>query len=501
MDRIVKEYIDRYGVTEQTRRFLTQQQRMYIDGEFIAAVAGETLEVLEPCTEGVITSVPSATNADIDKAVAAARHAFSEGEWSQFKPAEREKVLTRIADLVEDNLQTLAEIESLDAGKAIEGCKAVDMAGSIDLLRYMAGWATKIDGATRPVSVPGEHFAYTLKEPVGVVGAIVPWNWPFNMAIWKLAAPLAVGCTLVLKPAQITPLSMLYFAELCEQAGLPKGALNIVTGRGSSVGSYLVEHPGINKVSFTGSTQVGKSVGKAAMENISHVTLELGGKSPMLVFEDADIEKVVAATQQSIFFNTGQVCSGGSRIYIQRGIYEQVLEAIAQRAGAMKVGATLDPQTEMGPAISAAQKQTVMDYIDIGKEGGARVICGGEDPGGEGYFVQPTLLADCRNEMRIVQEEIFGPVLAAIPFDTEAEALRLANDNIYGLSASVFTKDISRALRLVPRLEAGTVWVNTHDMIDANTPFGGVKQSGIGKDMGPEQLEYFLETKAVWIEL
>lgn len=501
MDQVVKGYIDQYGVTEDTRRFLAQQHRMYINGEFVKAEDSATLDVLEPCTEGVIATVPSAGTDDVDRAVAAAKHAFKEGEWSRFKPVDRERVLNRLADLVEENLQTLAEIESLDAGKAIEGCKAVDMGGSIDLLRYMAGWATKIDGATRSVSVPGEHFAYTLKEPVGVVGAIVPWNWPFNMAIWKLAAPLAVGCTLVLKPAQITPLSMLYFAELCEQAGLPKGALNIVTGRGSTAGDHLVKHPDVNKVSFTGSTEVGKTVGKAAMENINHVTLELGGKSPMVVFEDADIEQVVAATQQSIYFNTGQVCSGGSRVYIQRAIYDQVLEAIAQRANEMKVGSTLDSNTEMGPAISAGQKHTVMSYIEIGKREGARVICGGEDPGGVGYFVQPTLFADCTNDMRIVQEEIFGPVLVAIPFDTEEEALQLANDNIYGLTASVFTRDISRAMRMVPRLEAGTVWVNTHDMVDANTPFGGVKKSGIGKDMGPEQLDHFLETKAVWIQV
>ncbi|MGI9284952.1 MAG: aldehyde dehydrogenase family protein, partial [Pseudomonadales bacterium] len=501
MDTTVEQYISRYGVTEQSHAFLQQQQRMYINGEFLAASDGATMPVLEPCTEGILAEVPSATSADIDRAVRAARQSFDEGEWSQWKPVQRERVLHRLADLIEENLQTLAEIEALDAGKAIEGCKAVDMAGSVDLLRYMAGWATKIDGATRPVSVEGDHFAYTLKEPVGVVGAIVPWNWPFNMAIWKLAAPLAVGCTLVLKPAQLTPLSMLFFAQLCQQAGLPKGVLNIVTGRGSTIGNDLVNHPGINKVSFTGSTDVGKTVGKAAIENINHVTLELGGKSPMVVFEDANIHRVVDATQQSIFFNTGQVCSAGSRIYIQRAVYEEVLTAIAKRAEAMQIGATLDSNTEMGPAISAAQKQTVMSYIEIGKQEGARLVCGGENPGGEGYFVQPTLFADCTNDMRIVQEEIFGPVLVAIPFDTEEEALALANDNIYGLTASVFTRDISRAHRIVPKLEAGTVWVNTHDMIDANTPFGGVKQSGIGKDMGPEQLDYFLETKAVWIAL
>jgi phenylacetaldehyde dehydrogenase len=499
MDSQVLELIDRHGVTQRTREFLNKEKRHFIDGSFVAGT--EMMSVLEPCTGAELATVPSGTAADVDAAVTAARHAFTEGEWSTWTPAQRERVLMKLADLVEANIHTLAEIESLDAGKAVEGCKAVDMWGSIDLLRYMAGWATKIDGATRPVSAPGEHFAYTLKEPVGVIGAIVPWNWPFNMAIWKLAAPLAAGCTVVLKPAQLTPLSMLFFAELCQEAGLPPGAVNIITGRGSTIGNDLTGHPGINKISFTGSTEVGVTVGKAAMENVNHVTLELGGKSPMIVFEDADIQRVVDATQQSVFFNTGQVCSAGSRLYVERSIYEETVQAIAKRARAMVVGDTLDPETEMGPAISAGQKASVLKYIGIGREEGARVVCGGEDPGGQGYFLQPTLLADCSNDMRVVQEEIFGPVLVAVPFDTEEEALRLANDNIYGLAASVFTRDISRAHRLIPKIESGTVWVNTHDMIDANTPFGGVKLSGIGKDLGPEQLDHYLETKAVWIAL
>ena len=309
MDNKVAAMIEKYGVSERARSFLHAEKRHYINGEFVSG--GEMMSVLEPGTGAELAQVPSGSTADINAAVHAAGHAFKQGEWSRWKPAQREHLLHRLADLVQENRQTLAEIEALDAGKAIEGCKAVDIDGSIDLLRYMAGWATKIDGATRPVSAEGDHFAYTLKEPVGVVGAIVPWNWPFNMAVWKLAAPLATGCTLVLKPAQLTPLSMLFFAELCAEAGMPPGVLNIVTGRGSSIGNDLTTHPGVNKVSFTGSTEVGITVGKAAMQNVNHVTLELGGKSPMLVFEDADIQRVVDATQQSIYFNTGQVCSGG----------------------------------------------------------------------------------------------------------------------------------------------------------------------------------------------
>ncbi|MEH6826195.1 MAG: aldehyde dehydrogenase family protein [Motiliproteus sp.] len=501
MDNKLQAMLDKYGVTDETRAFLARDKKLFIDGDFVDASGSEMLDVLEPCTGTLLARTPVAEERDVDLAVAAARQAF-EGEWANVKPAERAAFLYRLADLCEANKRTLAEIEALDAGKAISGCEPVDIDGSIDLLRYMAGWARDIDGSTRQVSAPGEHFAYTLKQPVGVVGAIVPWNWPFNMAIWKLAAPLAVGCTLVLKPAQLTPLSLLYFCELCQQAGLPRGVINVLTGRGSGCGNYLVGHPGINKVSFTGSTAVGKQVGKAAINNLNHVTLELGGKSAMVAFDDADIQRIVDATQQSIFFNTGQVCSAGSRLYVQRGIYDEVIRAVSERAMAMKIGVTLDPETEMGPAVSAGQRDTVAKYIRIGLEEGARLVCGGlPDEEGEGYFVKPTLFADGNNSMRIVQEEIFGPVLVVIPFDAEEQAIELANDNIYALTASVFTKDISRAHRCVRKLEAGTVWVNTHDMIDSNTPFGGFKQSGIGKDMGPEQLEYFLETKAVWIAL
>lgn len=490
---------EQFGVTQRTRDFLAQRKGHFIANRWITD--GEQTDILDPVCGEVLCTVPEGTVEYVDQAVTAARCAFEEGEWSQWSPVQRERLLQRLADLVEGHRQTLAEIEALDAGKAIEGCKAVDIDGAIDLLRYMAGWATKVEGATKSVSVPGDHFAYTLKRPIGVVGAIVPWNWPFNMAIWKLAAPLAVGCTIVIKPAQITPLSMLFFMELCLEAGMPPGVINLVLGRGSVVGDALANHPGINKMSFTGSTEVGKSVGKAAVGNLNPVTLELGGKSPMVVFPDANREKVVAATQQSVFFNTGQVCSAGSRIYLHEQIYDSFVQAIAARAEAMVVGDTLDPATDMGPAISELQRNLVQDYIDLGVREGARLVTGGRCDSNSGYWLRPTVFAECRNDMRIVQEEIFGPVLVAIPFSDEDEVVSLANDNIYGLGASVFTQDISLAHRMVERLQAGTVWVNTHDLIDANTPFGGVKASGFGKDLGPEQLDHYLVTKAVWIEL
>jgi phenylacetaldehyde dehydrogenase len=341
MDKTVADYLDRFNVSEAARRFLADAPLMLIDGRFVAAGNGATHDVHEPSTEGLITQVPAATPDDVDRAVAAANRAFA--GWSRCAPKQREQVLLKLADLVEQHAQTLAEIETLDNGKAIAGCLALDVGGSVDVLRYMAGWATKIQGATRTLSAPGETFAMTLKEPIGVVAAIVPWNWPLNMAVWKIAAPLAVGCTVVLKTAQLTPLSMLYLARLAVEAGVPPGVLNVLTGSGSRIGDALVSHSGVHKVSFTGSTEVGRQVGRKALDHMARVTLELGGKSPMVVFDDADIERVVQATQDSIFFNTGQVCSGGSRLYVQRGAYARVVEAIAERASRMVIGPGLDP--------------------------------------------------------------------------------------------------------------------------------------------------------------
>jgi phenylacetaldehyde dehydrogenase len=498
MDQSIKNMMDLYGVTQRTDNFLLSEQRMFINGNFIEAGGKQTIDVIEPSTAAHLTSVPSGTTDDVDQAIAAARAALNEGPWGKMKPAERERLLLKLADAIEDDAQTLGEIETIDNGKAIGPCIEMDVLGGAELLRYMAGFATKLDGATRQVSIPGDHFAWTYREPVGVVGAIVPWNWPFNMAMWKMAAALAVGCTMVIKPAQQTSLSMLYFARLCEEVGLPPGVINIVTGRGSTIGDYLANHAGIDKVSFTGSTPVGRTVGEAAGRALSPVTLELGGKSPMVAFDDADPKAIAAATRWSVYFNAGQVCSAGSRLYAHASVYDDVVEELSKMTSAMKIAPGLDPDCDMGPVISESALRGILGYIDQGKAEGAEIIFGGNQVERDGYFIEPTLFAAADNNLSIVQEEIFGPVLVVLKFDSDEEALHMANDNIYGLAGSIWTKDISRALRYSKQLEAGTVWINNHDIVDSNMPCGGFKQSGFGKDMGPEQLNYFTRTKAVW---
>jgi phenylacetaldehyde dehydrogenase len=497
----VLKHLQENNAQDETIKFLQSDMGMYIDGQWQTSSSKKQIVVLDPSNGKEITRIPDGRELEADKAVCAARKAFDNTVWRKMMPLERESLMHNLASLVEHNAQVIAEIEAIDAGKAISGCKEVDVGGSIDVLRYFAGWPSKIQGSTRIPSIPGQHFASTIKQPVGVVVGIVPWNWPLNMLVWKFAAAIAAGCTLVIKPAQQTSLSAIYFAKLVEQAGFPNGVFNLVTGTGSVLGNALISHPLVNKISFTGSTPVGRTVGEVSSKNLSHFTLELGGKSPMVVFADADISKVVAATQQSVYFNSGQVCSAGSRMYVHSSIYIDVIAAIKKALSDIKVGMPLSDDTTMGPVISQQQFSSIMNYIQIGQNEGADLEFGGEGNDQAGYFIQPTLFGNCNNTMKIVREEIFGPVLCVQAFDDEDEAIALANDNEFGLAASVFTKDVSRAYRAVNQIHAGTVWINTHDLVDPCLPFGGFKNSGLGKDLGPEQLEQYLETKTVWQEL
>ncbi|QDF97725.1 aldehyde dehydrogenase [Azoarcus sp. DD4] len=494
-------------LAEGTRDFLAQaRHRMLIGQDWTEAAEGGWLEVVNPADESIIARVPAGGAADVDRAVRAARAAFDDGRWSRLRPSERQRLLLRLADLIERDAQVLAEIESIDNGKAAQIARVVDVGVTVEFFRYMAGWATKIEGSTNEVSVPfmpreSEFFACTKKEPVGVVAAVVPWNFPLLVAAWKLGPALAAGCTVVLKPAEQTPLSALYLGRLIEEAGFPPGVVNIVTGDGPSAGAPLVAHPGIDKVSFTGSTEVGKLIGKVAMDNMTRVTLELGGKSPMIVLDDADPTLAAAGAAQAIFFNHGQVCCAGSRLYVHKKHFDRVVADLAVHADALRIGHGLDPETQLGPLVSREQAERVCGYIDIGRQEGARVAAGGGRADRPGYFVRPTVFTSETDALRIVQEEIFGPVVVAMPYDDIDEVARRANDTPYGLGASIWSNDLSRVHRLIPRLKAGTVWVNCHNVLDAAMPFGGYKLSGFGRDMGRQSLESYLETKSVIMAL
>ena len=489
-----------HPMNEGTRAFLSRAGRMLIGADWVDARSGETLPVTDPASGEAFCRVPSADAADIDRAVSAARHAFEHGEWSKMRPVDRERLLLRLADLLEANAQELAEIEALDNGKPVTMARHVDVALSIDFLRYMAGWATKIEGSTMEVSVPlvrdREFFGFTRREPVGVVGAIIPWNFPLLMAAWKVGPALATGCTMVLKPAEETPLSALRFAELALEAGYPAGVLNVVTGLGHTAGAALASHPGIEKVAFTGSTEVGKLVGQAAVRNMTRFSLELGGKSPVIVLDDADPSVAAAGAAQAIFFNQGQVCTAGSRLFIHKSRFDRVVEGLSEIAAGMQMGPGIDPATQIGPLVSAVQQQRVMGYINSGFEEGARATGGGASEG-PGFFVKPTVLVGVHDEMQVVREEIFGPVVVALPYDDLDEVARRANDTPYGLAASIWSNDLSRVHRLIPKIKAGTVWVNCHNMLDSAMPFGGYKQSGIGREMGRAVLDLYTESKSV----
>ena len=479
--------------------FLSRAKRFLIGGEFVESISGKTFEVVDPSTGSTLARVCEADHRDVDAAVAAARKAFDSGPWPRMKPAERQALIWKIGELIDKNAQELAEIEALDNGKPVTIARVVDVAYSAEMFRYMSGWATKLGGRTIPLSAPGDYLSYTLREPVGVVGQIVPWNFPLLLAAWKLAPALAAGCTMVLKSAEQTPLSALRLAELIQEAGLPPGVVNVISGFGETAGAAMCAHDGIDKIAFTGSTEVGKLIVKAAAGSLKRLSLELGGKSPMVIFPDVDVAQVVPGAAGAIFFNQGEVCSAGSRLYAHRSVFDKVVEGVAEIASKIKLGASLNPATEMGPLVSEEQRNRVMSYIEKGRKEGAAVVTGGNAPNGQGYFVQPTVLAGTHKDMTVVREEIFGPVLCAERFDDDDldRIAAMANNTPYGLAASIWTRDISIAHKLATRIRAGSVWINCHNALDAALPFGGFKQSGWGREMGEEVFHAYTEVKAV----
>ncbi len=493
-------------IPESLGSFLSSPKKLMINGQWIDAKSGKHFDVYNPATDQVVAQVAEGDAADVEMAVAAARRAFDEGPWSKMTASDRGKLIWRIGDLIEKHTDELGFLETLDNGKPISVAKAADVALAADMFRYMAGWTTKIEGNTIPLNVPyipgGQFHAYTLKEPVGVVGQIIPWNFPLLMAAWKLGPALATGCTIILKPAEQTPLSAIRLGELIQEAGIPDGVVNIVTGFGETAGAAIAAHEQVDKVAFTGSTEVGRLIVKAAAGNLKKVTLELGGKSPNVVYDDADLETAIAGAADAIFFNQGQVCSAGSRLYVQQGIYDEVVAGVSEIANRMVVGSGFEAATQMGPLVSREQYERVTGYLKAGLDAGAVASAGGAAVDGEaGYFVRPTVLSNATSEMSIVREEIFGPVVAAMPFANDQEIACQANDSNYGLAAGIWTQDISRAHKLAQAVKAGTVWINCYSIFDAALPFGGYKQSGWGREMGHAALENYLQTKSVCVKL
>jgi phenylacetaldehyde dehydrogenase len=484
--------------------FIGTPRQLFIDGNWVDAASGKTFETPDPATGETLAHVAEGDAEDIDRAVRAARRAFDEGPWSRMTPSERGRIIWRIGDLILEHADELAQLESLDNGKPYAVALAADVPLAADLFHYMAGWATKIEGNTINISVPympGANFhSYTLREPVGVAGQIIPWNFPLLMAAWKLGPALTTGNTVVLKPAEQTPLTALRLAGLIAEAGVPDGVVNVVTGFGETAGAALAAHNLVDKVAFTGSTEVGKLIVAAAAGNLKKVTLELGGKSPNIVFEDASPDAVAGAAN-AIFFNHGQCCVAGSRLFVQERRFDEVIAGVTEIAKSIKLGPGMDPSTQMGPLVSAEQLQRVTGYLESGLSDGATAVTGGSRHGDRGYFVEPTVLTGTSPDMKVVREEIFGPVVVAAPFSSLDEIAAAANDSDYGLGAGIWTQDISKAHALAKKIRAGTVWINCYNVFDASLPFGGYKQSGWGREMGHEALNAYTEVKAVTTQL
>ncbi len=481
--------------------FLSTPRKMLINGKWVDSASGKTFPTYDPSTGEVLAQIAEGDREDINRAVRAARDAFDRGPWPRLTASERGRMIWKLGDLIEQHLEEFAELETLDNGKPLKVARVADVPLAVDLFRYMAGWATKIEGNTIPISVPytpgAKYLAYTLREPVGVVGQIIPWNFPLLMAAWKLGPALATGCTVVVKPAEQTPLSCLLLGELVQEAGIPDGVVNIVPGYGETAGAALAAHPDVDKVAFTGSTEVGKLIVQAAAGNLKKVSLELGGKSPNVVFDDVDVDSAVAGAASAIFFNHGQCCCAGSRLYVEHDIFDKVVDGVSARAEKIRVGPGMEASTDMGPLVSEEQLNRVCGYLESGFSEGAKAVVGGKRIGNKGYFVKPTVLVNTHEKMKVVQEEIFGPVVTAIPFKDPNEVVARANDTAYGLAAGIWTKDIQKAHRLAAQLRAGTVWINCYNIFDAALPFGGYKQSGWGREMGHDVLELYTEVKAV----
>lgn len=477
-----------------------RQTRMLIDGCWVDSTSGKTFPTINPATGEVITYVAEGDKADVDKGVKAARKAFEEGPWKRMDARDRGRLLYKLADLIEENLEELAALETLDNGKPIQDSRTIDLPLAIDCYRYYAGWADKIEGETVPVR--GDYFTYTRHEPVGVVGQIIPWNFPLVLQAWKWGPALAAGCTVVLKPAEQTPLSALRVGELAMEAGFPPGVINIIPGYGETAGAAIAEHMDVDKVAFTGSTEVGKLIQQAAgRSNLKRVTLELGGKSPNIVFADAELDAAVEGSFLGLFFNEGQCCTAGSRLFVEEKIHDQFVERMLARVKKQKLGDPFDPETTQGPQVSEEQFGKVMGYIKSGRETGAQLLTGGHRFGHRGYFIEPTVFDGVKDEMKIAREEIFGPVMSIIRLKDLPEVIRRGNKTIYGLAAAIWTRDMAKAHRLAAELKAGTVWINCYDVFDAAAPFGGYKMSGIGRELGKYGLDNYTEVKTVTVAL